>query len=308
MRTWRVILLLLVGCAAGALAGNRSGSVSGQFLKIPTDPRIAAIGNISAPFAEGAMAIPFNAAGLLSVENISAAVSYHQWWADIRHMYAGVGINLDWLGTIGVGVIMLSTDDMPVRTPAFPEGTGELFKSSEYAFSFSYARHLSEQFALGLSVRYISSNLYNGDIGASAIAFDFGTLYDITVLRTRLGITITNLGQDVKYLYEQYSIPTTLRFGARTTAYETEGHRVYVGFQISRPNDANEQYNIGVEYGILETVYLRGGYKFNYDTENWCGGIGVSLARLGIDGDINYAYSNYKYLPGTHLVSLELGF
>jgi len=239
---------------------------------------------------------------------VSAGVSYHQWWADIRHMYAGVGVNLDWLGTIGVGVIMLSTDDMPVRTPAFPEGTGEYFTSSEYAFSFSYARNLSELFALGLSVRYISSNLYNGDISASAIAFDFGTLYDITVLRTRLGITITNLGQDVKYLYEQYSIPTTLRFGARTTVYEEEGHRVYVGFQIGRPNDANEQYNVGVEYGILETVYLRGGYKFNYDTENWCGGLGVSLARLGIDGDINYAYSNYEYHPGTHLVSLEIGF
>lgn len=305
----RILLLLVMSVvASAAIAGNRSGSVTAQFLKLSLDARSAAIGNAVAPMAEGALSMVYNPAGLLSIQSASAAMAYHQWWADITLAYAGAGVNLDWLGTLGVGVVMLTTDDMEVRTPAYPEGTGELFKSAEYAFTFSYARKLSEQFHLGLSVKYITSNLYNKDINASAVAFDFGTLYDIEVLRTRLGITLTNLGADLKYIYEQYSIPTTLRFGARTLVYETEGHRIYAALQIGRPNDAAEQYNLGVEYGLLETVYLRAGYKFNYDTENWCGGLGVSLSRIGLNGNISYAYTNYKYLPGTHLISTEIGF
>jgi hypothetical protein len=220
----------------------------------------------------------------------------------------GVSANLNELGMIGVGAVILSTDDMPVTSPAFPEGTGEMFKASEYAFTLTYARQISEEFGLGLSAKYIQSSLYNKDIDASAIAFDIGSLYDIPILRTRLGISVTNLGRDLKYINEQYSLPTTLRFGARVQVFESENHAVFTALQVGRPNDADEQYNIGVEYVFQNLVALRTGYRFNYDTENWSGGLGVSLASLGLDGRLDYSYTNYEFLPGTHMFSMEIGF
>ncbi len=312
--TLKLLILLSLLPWESAMGGNRSGSVTGQFLKIPANARASAMGNAQVALAEGALAIAFNPAGTLSVENLSFGATYNAWFADIKHSFFAVAANLDEWGTIGLGVTLLATDDMAITTPAFPEGTGEFFKAIDLAYTVSYSRQISDMFGLGLSAKYIRSSFpgvkdISGEkIGTDAIAFDIGTLYDIPILRTRLGISVNNLGKDLKYINEQYSIPTALRFGARTSVYEEEGHRLFAAFQIGRPNDADEQYNFGIEYLFQEYFALRTGYKFNYDTENWSGGVGVNLRSLGFDGHLDYSYTNYKFLPGTHMFSIETGF
>jgi hypothetical protein len=307
----RYFVATLIGIAvlsADAHAGNRSGIVTAQFLKLPVNARATAMGNAQVAIAEGASSIAYNPAGTLSVPTFGFGGTYNQWFADITHSFFGAAVRLEGIGTLGVGVTLLATDDMIVTTPAFPEGTGELFKASDVAFTLSYSRQITDEFGLGLSAKYIKSYLYNTDVGANSIAFDIGTLYDIPILRTRLGISVTNLGRDMTFINEQYSLPTSLRFGARVNVYEVDDHLAYVAVQIGRPNDADEQYNLGVEYTFQNMFSLRTGYRFNYDTEDWSGGMGVSLASLGILGRLDYAYTNYKFLPGTHMFSLELGF
>ncbi len=289
-------------------AGNRAGTVSAQFLKLPVSARATAMGNAQVALAEGASSIAYNPAGMLSVTDFSFGGTYNAWFADIQHSFLGIAANLGNWGTVGIGVVLLATDELAVTTPAFPEGTGELFRASEYAFTVSYARQISLDFGLGLGVKYIRSFLYNSEIGSSAIAFDIGTLYDIPVLRTRLGISVNNLGRDLKYINEQYSLPTVLRFGARTMLYQEENHLINAAFQVGRPNDADEQYNLGLEYVFQNVISLRTGYRFNYDTEDWSGGVGVALNAVGLRGTLDYSYTNYKFLPGTHMFSMEIGF
>lgn len=301
-------LLVLSLSTASLFAGNRSGSVTAQFLKLPINARAAALGNAQVALAEGALSIPFNPSGTLDVSSFSFGATYNQWWADISHSFVGGAVNLDDIGTIGLGIIALNTDDMIVRTPAFPEGTGEKFRAVEVAYVASYARRISQEFGIGLSAKYINSNLYNKDIKASTFAFDIGTLYEVPILRTRLGISVNNLGQDLKYLNETYSLPTALRFGARTTIVEDEESKMFAVLQVGRPNDAEEQYNLGLEYVLLQSVAFRGGYRFNYDEETWSAGIGMDLRSLGLAGHLDYAFTNYSTLPGTHMFSLEIGF
>ncbi len=301
-------LVLSVLLVPGLKAGNRSGIVTAQFLKLPSNARATAMGNAQVALAEGALSISYNPAGILSAQNITFGGTYNAWFADITHSFMGVAANLGEWGSIGAGITVLTTDDIVVTTPAFPEGTGELFKASDYAFTLSYARQVSEEFGIGVNAKYIKSFLYNDEIKGSSVAFDIGSLYDIPLLRTRLGISLNNLGKDITYINEQYSLPTALRFGARTTVFQEENHLLYGAFQVSRPNDADEQYNIGMEYVFQNIIALRGGYRFNYDTENWSGGLGVSLNSLGIDGKLDYSYTNYKFLPGTHMFSTEIGF
>lgn len=302
------MLSLVLLWTSSSEAGNRSGAVTAQFLKLPISARATAMGNAQVALAEGATSLGYNPAGVLDTKTFAFGGTYNAWFADISHSFFGGVVNLNEWGMVGVGVTILTTDDMIVTTPLFPEGTGELFKASDYAFTFSYARQISEQFGLGLSAKYIKSYLYNSDITSNSIAFDIGSLYDIPVLSTRLGISVTNLGRDLTYLNEPYSLPTALRFGARTTLYQSENHLVYSALQVGRPNDADEQYNVGIEYVFQNMVSFRTGYRFNYDTENWSGGFGVNLAPIGIVGMLDYAYTNYKFLPGTHMFSMELGF
>ncbi len=299
------VVLILVSSIAES--GNRSGTVTAQFLKLPVNARATAMGNAVVALAEGALSIAYNPAGTLSVNEVSLGATYNAWFANITHSFIGVAANLHEWGTVGVGVTLLTTDDIIVRTPAFPEGTGELFRASDYAFALSYARQISEDFSLGLSAKYIKSFLYNDEIKANSFAFDIGSLYDIPILRTRLGISVNHLGEDLTYINEQYSLPTVLRFGARTTILQEENNLVYAAFQVGRPNDSDEQYNVGFEYVFQQVISFRGGYRFNYDTEDWSGGLGVNLQTLGVLGELDYSYTNYKFLPGTHMFSLELG-
>ena len=291
-----------------AVAGNRSGTVTEQFLKLPTSARVVGLGGAQVAVAEGVSSLSYNPAGVLSITNYGFAATYTKWFADIQHSFIGVAMNIEDVGVVGVSVTMLATDDMEVTTPALPDGTGEFFRASDYAFGLSFARKISGDFSVGITAKYIKSYLYNTVVGASTFAFDIGTLYDIPVLRTRLGMSLNNLGGDVTFINEPYSLPTALRFGAQVTVFEEADHKVQTTFQIARPNDADEQYNAGIEYLVYETVALRAGYKFAYDAENITAGLGVKLSALGLQGQLDYGFNNFRWLPGTHSFSLELQF
>ncbi|MFN0158205.1 MAG: hypothetical protein ACKVRP_09065, partial [Bacteroidota bacterium] len=134
MKTFGVLIISCI-LTSQLFAGNRSGTVTAQFLKIPMNARSSAMGNAQVALAEGASSMGFNPAGILSTEDLSFGGTYHQWFADITHSFMGVAANLQEWGTVGVGVTILTTNDMAVTTPAFPEGTGELFKATDYAFT-----------------------------------------------------------------------------------------------------------------------------------------------------------------------------
>lgn len=299
---------LLVGGLTSAIAGNRSGTVTAQFLKLPTNARAVGMGSAQVAIARGPSSLGVNPAGIVTIEDYGFTATYNSWFADIQHSFFGGCVNLgDW-GLVGASVTMLATDDMAVTTTAFPEGTGELFRASDYCFALSYARRISQEFSIGLSAKYIRSYLYNTSIGAATAAFDVGTLYELPLLQSRLGMSLTNLGNDMTFIDEAYSLPTSLRFGVAVTLMKTEQQSIEMAAQIARPNDADEQYNVGVEYWFGNMVALRGGYKFSYDAENVAAGMGLNLGAIGLRGSLDYGYNNFKWLPGTHSFSLDFEF
>jgi hypothetical protein len=303
-----IIFSMLLITITPSNAGNRSGTTSEAFLKISTSARGVGVGGAQVAIAQGVSSIAYNPAGMLFVRDWGAGCSYTSWFAGIQHSYFGIVKNLPGIGAIGLSLTMLTTDDIMETTPSQPEGTGLFFRASDYAVSIAYARQVTDQFRVGVNAKYIKSYLYNTELGASSIAFDIGTLYDIPILKSHLGVALTNIGKDVKFIDEQYSIPTALRFGVMVDVYKEAAHSVVSLIQISRVNDAEEQYNLGAEYVFNDMISLRAGYKFAYDQEDFAGGVGFKTSALGFDGNLDYAYNNFKYLPGTHAFSVEFNF
>ena len=308
MRRLVTVLLVVLGVSRHAEGGNRSGTVSGQFLKITTSARAIGMGGAQVAVAEGVTSLGFNPAGILVVNNYGFGATYTSWFANIQHSFAGIVKNLPGIGAVGVGVTVLTTDDMKETTPQYPEGTGRVFRASDYAFSVGYARQVTDQFKVGLSGKVIRSYLYNTELGTSSFAFDIGTLYYIPQLRSHIGVAITNIGKDLKFINETYSIPTALRFGVMVDVMKEANNQVVATMQITRLNDADEQYNVGTEYVFNNQFALRGGYKFAYDQENVTFGFGVKLNAMGFDGKVDYGYNNFKFLPATHSFTLEVLF
>lgn len=303
-----ILMLMVVFLSLPSYAGNRSGTVSGQFLKIPTGSRAIAMGGAQVAVAEGVNSLAYNPAGIMTVNDLGVGLTYTAWFADIQHSYAGIVKNFPGIGAVGVGLVLLTTDDMIETTPSFPEGTGRTFRASDYALNFAYGRQVTEQFRVGVNGKLIQSYLYNKEVGTSTFAFDIGTLYDIPILQSHIGVSLTNIGKDLRYLQETYSLPTALRFGILVDVMKQETNSFVTTLQITRLNDADEQYNLGAEYLFSNLIALRGGYKFNYDQEDITGGFGVRLNSLGFNGMLDYGFNNFKYLPGTHSFTFEFQF
>lgn len=295
--------LMVLYSVTDLFAGNRSGTVSDLFLDLPISARIVGLGGADVAVAEGVSSIAYNPAGILSIGNYGFSATYSDWFADISHTFFGAAMRVSGVGSFGMSAIVLSTNDMAVTTPAYPEGTGQYFRASDYAFSVAYAKSISDKFSFGVNAKYITSYLYNNSYGASSFAADIGILYSIPDLGTRLGIAIDNLGTDVKFIQESYKIPTTLAFGAMINLIQQERNKLIGTVQINRPNDANEEYNAGLEYTFDGRFFLRGGYKFGYDAENWTAGFGLKFDLLGVNGAFDYGYDNFKWLPGTNTIS-----
>ena len=302
-----VAILILVGVQS-ADAGNRSGTVSEQFLKLGTSARAIGMGGAQVAIAEGVSSIAYNPAGLMAITDYGFAASYTSLYADISHEYVGLAKSIPGLGVIGASLVMLSTDEMIETTPAAPEGTGRTFRASDFAFSVAFARQVTDQFRVGINGKIIKSYLFDTELGASSFAFDIGTLYDIPLLNSHIGVSLTNIGKDVKFINETYSLPTALRFGVLYDALKQQDQSLVTTLQITRVNDADEQYNVGAEYMYSNMFFLRGGYKFAYDQEDITAGFGVKLNSLGVNSTLDYGFNNFKYLPGTHTFTLEIQF
>ena len=68
-----------------SFAGNRSGIVAEQFLKIPTDARIVGMGSAMVAIAEGVSSMTYNPSGIMSINGIGFTATHTPWFADIKH-------------------------------------------------------------------------------------------------------------------------------------------------------------------------------------------------------------------------------
>jgi len=78
--------------------------------------------------------------------------------------------------------------------------------------------------------------------------------------------------------------------------------------QLNHPNDNSENVSAGLEYAWRNILYLRGGYKFNVEEQNYTFGAGVHLPLKIADVEVNYAFANFTRLGSAHRFSIILGF
>lgn len=315
-----------------AQAQNPNVGTSGaQFLQIPVGAKAAAMAGAIVSSANDASALFWNPAGIANITSNNVHFSHTEWWATIKLSHAAYVHTIEDIGSFGVSMSVLSMDKMEVTTELQPEGTGQFFDAQDVMIGVSYARRLTEDFSTGLTVKYVGQRIWNET--ASGIAFDVGTQYKIGFRDLTLAMSMTNFGSDLKYdgldlnrkydensqvsynrlspaklAADDYPLPLHFQVGISMTAVTTDQFNVLLEADVTHPNDNDERVNVGTEVRVLDQFFLRGGYRFGYDTETATFGAGVSVPLGDTRLSFDYAYALYDLLPNINRFSIGMSF
>mgnify|MGYP001469404922 CR=1 FL=1 len=205
MRKIIILLLFLPLFLAGQNGPHRNGTTAMNFLEIGFGSSGLAMGEAYVSMAEDISAIYWNPAGLAFMKHSEVQFSIQPWVVDINTSFAGAGMVIPSLGTIAVGLIYLDYGQMDVLTVDYPEGTGEVFSASDYAFSLSYARKITNWFGFGANFKYIGETIQH--MSASALALDLGVRINTAFFSPtgeridglKIGMSISNYGTRMSF-------------------------------------------------------------------------------------------------------------
>ncbi|MBS1262613.1 MAG: hypothetical protein MAG453_01969 [Calditrichaeota bacterium] len=208
------------------LGGQRVGTSSMTFLKIPVGARAEAMGGAYVAVANDPFAVFWNPAGMSQVgsrwrgkyvvdpeappENVKAPASglstlfrgdralgliSVEWIADITYDALTYVHPLPF-GTLGIVAASLSTADMEITTEYRPEGTGEYFSYGDMLFGLGYSLRMTDNFSWGLTAKYARETL--ADTYMNNVMVDAGTYYWTGWRDLRIAVALMNFGPNAK--------------------------------------------------------------------------------------------------------------
>ena len=317
---------------------TKTGTTAAKFLSIGIGPRANAMGGAFTSIVDDASALYWNPAGAATLTKYEVMFTHTNLFKDldISLNYAAIVIPTDGWGNFGASVTALDYGTMDVTTEYYPEGTGEKFSASSYAFAISYARNITEDFFVGANIKYIREQIFNSS--ADGIAFDVGTIFNTPFYGIRFSSIITNFGPklqilgedllvrhdsdpnregnnetvDAYYKTDKFELPLKLQIGLSRKFQLFENQSLTVAIDATHANDNAEYVNIGGELGLFnDLLYLRGGYKALFLDDSQEGltlGVGINYGLEVINFGFDYAFQEYDFLGDTHSFAVRLRF
>ena len=223
------------------------------FLRIAPDARSSAMGDAGIAVASDANSLYFNASNLAFAEaDVGVSLTYTSWLRALGlndtflaylAAYKKVGDNQ----AIGLGLRFFSIGQIQ-----YTDNQGNALQTVnpyELAADLAYARKLGKNLSLGITIRYIMSNLGTASISGGAIikpahafATDLSLTYRkaLTIAKKKAvfsaGFVCSNLGTKVSYTDtgEKDYLPANLGVGCALEFYADERNSITLAFDINK--------------------------------------------------------------------------
>ncbi|MCE7067476.1 type IX secretion system outer membrane channel protein PorV [Dyadobacter sp. CY326] len=205
-----------------------------SFLTFAPDARSAAMGEAGVALSPDANSTYWNAAKLpYNTKDLGVSASYTPWLRNlVDDMWLGYLTAYKKLGdkqAVAVSVNYFNNGELDLRTSTGAQNG--YFTSRELAISGTYSRQLAKNFSMGLTLKYISSNLAGSALVAGTsisparvAAGDISAFYRKAIRNDdtggefvwTLGAVLSNLGGKISYSSIEDSenfIPTNLKLG-----------------------------------------------------------------------------------------------
>jgi len=326
-------VLLMPFFAAAQTAVNANGSnlnaipTAVSFLTISPDSRSGAMGDAGVALSPDANSTYWNPSKLAFIESSDvASLSYSPWLRnlvpDISLSYLSYAHKVDDRNSIGFS--MRYFDYGSVQSTGLQDQDQGTFTPNEFSIDGSFARKFGENLSLGLTLRYIHSNISKAftsssqEGSANAVAADVSMYYKTASgddSQFAFGTDISNIGSKIQYSTASPAeyLPTNLKIGGANTWNVDDASTITLTLDLNKllvPSVANSDvsvpagifqsfsdvgaaeefkeiyYSAGAEFWYNKAFALRGGYYFeNEDTG------GRHYLTLGV----GFKYSDYGF-------------
>lgn len=314
--SYKIILLIifLVTLTFPALAQwdygfdfTKSGSAGLQFLKIGIGARETALGEAALGISKGLHSIFWNPAGIAYVEKRAAAFSYSQWLLDIDLNTAAVAININNFLVLGCSFIYMGIPEFEETTVKMQDGTGRMVNANDLAIGLAVARRFTDKLSMGAQVRYVREKLDHDEF--DNVLLDIGAIYVTGFRHVTLGVAAQHFGPDIKMLEDRFRMPLIFKVGVADDLFHTQNHWLTLAIDLVHPTDNVEHLNAGLEYTFYDWLFLRSGYRFNYDLGKYSFGAGLKQKLIGIQSTLDYSFTDYGDIMGSiNQLSISFGF
>lgn len=315
-----VACLLLI--SASPLQAQESGNTINitttavPFLRISADARSGGMGDAGIAISADANSVFYNQAKIPFAKQQSAiGLTYNPWLKEVAdNMYLATlaGFHrLDELQAVSASLRYFNAGDV-----AIADYNGNKLQSispRELAIDLGYSRKLSDKFAIGAALRYISSKLATGNFNginykaAHAVAADLSLFYNGQQDNGKgwaAGLTLSNLGTKISYTDNADNkdfLPAGLGIGASYTEVWDEQNKMTFALQADKLlvpeipgnlEDMPSYRNKNVAAGWFDSfgndaIQLAFGAEYAYNDQ--------LFLRLGYNSK-SYSYGNWQYV------------
>ena len=314
---------------------TKRGTTAADFLGIPVGARATALGGAITATVSDPIAIYWNPAGMAAVEEVSFTGEYAEWLAAIDFNFMAIAIPSRF-GVVGLGLTVMRTPEMEVTTVAMQDGTGETFNAASWAAAVTYARALTDRFAIGGSVKWIQERIWNSSSGG--LAFDVGTQFETPFRGVRLGASISNFGSKLQIAgddllarvdvdpgnrgnnesnrallkTDRFDLPLIMRIGLAGEVFQRGGNRLTLSVDALNPNNSEQYLNAGAEVGLLgDLIMFRAGYSellLENSLRSFTLGGGLRYQFAPIHFGMDYAFEQHEYFNAVNRFTLTMRF
>jgi hypothetical protein len=305
-----LISLFITAFIATSLSAQQAAY---DFLRIDISARAAALNGSFVSMKDDPNVLFYNPAALGTISRPKISASYLDHLMDVSSGSFSYAQYVEGIGNIGGGITYINygsfnrTDD-----PANVLGT---FGAGEYAFIAGIAGHYDDDILVGINAKYIYSSI--AEFNSTAIAVDFGFLYDIPSQNISIGGSVLNLGTQLKkYIGTTELLPLDIKFGITK---RPEHLPMFLNLNFHRLNEKGEKFfdrfsnfTFGAEILMSESLRLRVGYNnkqrndFKMGTSAGLAGFSMGAGIIVKDYQFDYAFNSYGKISGLHRISLGI--
>ncbi|HPN32389.1 MAG TPA: PorV/PorQ family protein [bacterium] len=299
--SWILIINILI-CRVVYAGG--AGTKTSEFLNLGVGARALGMSSAYTAADEDVYAAYWNPAGLASLKSSQAAFMHNSLPEKISQDYIIFGFPLAKKNQYLAFLLNFGRYDDEILT-VYPDlnnnnpYTNKKFDGSDLLIGASYAYKNKNNIQLGLTLKYISQDIYN--YNARAMAVDAGLLYKVNNT-FNIGTGIYNFGTKMKFNKKSEELPVKIKVGVSTKLVE---NIFMINGDICYIKDEDVELALGVEVKPFKFISLRAGLNNVNDAGSaFTLGLGFNFDQLNLD----YAYEPFDDLNASHKVSLDYSF